>query len=55
MGDLTSVCMLALLGLMVVAGSAEATVPIQVPEPATGLLLLAALGGGGLLAKRLKS
>lgn len=55
MGNLKNVVMLALLGLVVVAGSAEAMVPIQVPEPSTGLLLLAALGGGGLLARRFKS
>jgi hypothetical protein len=55
MGNLKTVGMSALLGLMVVAGSAEATVPLPVPEPATGLLLLVALGGGGVLAKRWKS
>lgn len=55
MGKMKNAVMLAVLGLAVVAGSAEAMVPIQVPEPATGLLLLVALGGGGLLARRFKS
>ena len=55
MGNLKSVYVLALLGLVLMAGSAEATVPFQVPEPATGLLVLVALGGGGLLARRWKS
>lgn len=43
---------LAILGLGIAINSAEASV-ITVPEPATGLLLLVALGAGGLLRKRL--
>jgi hypothetical protein len=43
---------LAVLGLGIALNSAEASV-LTVPEPATGLLLLVALGVGGLLGKRL--
>ena len=42
---------MAILGLGIALNNAEANV-ISVPEPATGLLLLVAVGGG-MLAKRL--
>jgi hypothetical protein len=54
MRTLTTAFVLAVLGLIAAAGIAEAVVPnVEVPEPATGLLLLAGVGGG-LLLKRIR-
>ena len=50
MTTLKSSIVLAILGLAIAINNAEASV--SVPDPATGVLLLVALGAGGVLAKR---